>query len=298
MKVSILIPAYKAGTYIAAALQSVREQTHADWEVIVVEDGSQDTTEAVVADFARSTPQPVTYRNLGHNYGVGTARNRLLELATGEAVAFLDADDTWEASHLALAVEKLCSGADLVVSGVTTVDLSSGTTRDPIHVPSALVVEPTLTLFEVSAIITSSSVVLRKALAERTGQFDTTLRIGEDRDYWLRCALEGGRFASTDTFTCNYTKHEGSSMARTYLVAECEVRFYEKYRALSEVPRPTRRRLLAKSLISFGRLLRKRDPVRSTACFWRAWHTEPLSPQILLHLAFSRWRTHGVQKIA
>ena len=298
MKVSILIPAYKAGAYIGTALQSVRAQSHADWEVVVVEDGSQDETEAVVADFARSTPQRVTYRNLGHNYGVGTARNRLLELAAGEAIAFLDADDTWESPHLALAVEKLNRGADVVVSGVTTVDLAARTTLERVTVPAALMAEPVLTLFEVSAIITSSAVVLRKALTERTGQFDATLRIGEDRDYWLRCALEGGRFSSTDAFTCNYAKHEASSMARTFLVAECELRFYEKYRALAEVPRRTRKRLLAKSLISFGRLLRKRDPARSAACFWRAWHTVPFSPQILLHLAFSRWRMLGPQKIA
>ena len=291
MKVSVLIAAYRAGPFISTALQSVRVQTHTDWEVIVIEDGSHDDTEAVVAEFARSTPQGVVYRNLGSNHGVGTARNRLLELATGDAVAFIDADDTWEPEHLAAAVAKIREGADLVVSGIRTFDLKTGATIKRVPVPPQVVSDPTRALFEVSAIITSSAVVLTRALATRTGQFDTTLRIGEDRDYWLRCSLEGGRFAGTEQFTCNYAKHDASSMARTLTVAEHEHRFYEKYRSLAEIPRKVRQHHRAASLISLGRLLRQRDPQKSAACFWQAWRCEPFNPRIPVQLAFTSWRS-------
>lgn len=298
MKVSVLIPAYKAGSTILTALQSVRAQSHVDWEIIVVEDGSHDATQTVVAAFAASMNQPVLYRNLGNNLGVGTARNRLLELASGDVLAFLDADDTWEPAHLSNAVQRIEAGADLVVSGIRTFELVGRKTLANITVPRALLDDPVITLFERSVIISSSAVVLTKSLAERTGQFDATLRIGEDRDYWLRCALEGARFASTDELTCNYAKHESSSMARTANVAECELRFYEKYHALAEVPVRTRRHLLAQSLISLGRLLRQGDPRRSASCFRRAWQSEPLNPRILLHLAFTSWRLVSAQKPA
>jgi hypothetical protein len=141
-------------------------------------------------------------------------------------------------------------------------------------------------------------VALTKVLAEQTGQFDPTLRIGEDRDYWLRCALEGGRFAGTGDFTCNYAKHENSSMARTTVVAEHELRFYEKYRSLAEVPLRLRRHLLAASLVNLGRLLRRRDPSRSAACLWRAWQCEPFNPRIPFHLAFNGWRSVASAKAA
>jgi glycosyltransferase involved in cell wall biosynthesis len=298
MKVSVLIPAFNAGRFILHALQSVRAQAHLDWEVIVVEDGSHDGTEKVVNTFATPSGGRVAYRNLGRNCGVGAARNRLLELATGDALAFLDADDTWESAHLQHAVEKIRHGAELVVSGVRTFDLLTGATREKVEPPVSLVRDPVLTLFQHSAIITSSAVVMTKSLADRTGQFDPTLKIGEDRDYWLRCALEGGRFVTTGSFTCNYAKHETSSMARTLVVAGDAVRFYEKYRSLPDVPMRLRRHLLAASLVCLGRLLRRHDQQRSAACFWRAWQCEPFNPRIPFHLAFTGWRSVAGEKAA
>ena len=298
MKVSVLIPAYQAQAFILTALESVLAQTHENWEVIVVEDGSHDGTETIVDTFGAACSRRVVYRNMGANAGVGAVRNRLLELATGELVAFLDSDDRWEPTHLELALNEIRRGSDLVVSGVRTFDLSTGRTLETVKPPAELIADPVLTLFQRSVIITSSCVVLTKSLAERTGQFDTTLRIGEDRDYWLRCGLEGGQFACTEAFTCNYAKHENSSMARTSAVAEHELRFYDKYRSLAEVPLRVRRHLLAASLLNLGRLLRRRDPSRSAACLWRAWQCEPFNPRIPFHLAFNGWRSVASEKAA
>jgi Glycosyltransferases involved in cell wall biogenesis len=288
MKVSVLIPAFHAGPFIATALESVRAQAHADWEIVVVEDGSHDDTERIVRDFAASVPQPVRYENLGQNFGVSIVRNRLLDLAEGDAVAFLDADDTWESSHLLHAVAAIALGADFVVAGVRTIDLASNTALQTISPPASLVRDPVLSLFRQSVIVTSSAVVLKRSLAQRVGHFDPHLRIGEDRDYWLRCALTGARFHGTRGYTCNYSKHPASSMARTILVAQHNARFYEKYRSLAAVPARLRRHLLADSLISLGRLLRAEDRRRSENCLWRALQCEPFNPRILAHLAVTR----------
>jgi glycosyltransferase involved in cell wall biosynthesis len=291
MTVSILIPAYHAGAFIRTALDSVRAQAHADWEVVVVEDGSHDETEDHVTRFAAGGVQPVRYENFGSNRGVGAVRNRLLELARGHAVAFLDADDRWEPAHLANAVDRLARGADVVISDVRTFDLATGHPLE-LHVPpSALVANPVLTLFQASVIITSSAVVLSRELCQRVGTFDEVLRIGEDRDYWLRAALQGARFALTGAATCHYAKHLSSSMARTYVVAQHVTRFYEKYRHLDAVPTALRKHLLADSLLCEGRLLRQHNPAYSAGCFLRAWQCEPLNPRTLLHLAFTGWRS-------
>lgn len=291
MKISVLIPAYRAGPFIATALASVRAQTHLDWELIVVEDGSHDETARLVQEFSSSSSQRVIYDNLGENRGVGTVRNRLLDLAQGEALAFLDADDTWEPSHLANAVAAIRDRADLVVSGVRTIDLARKTPLETVTPPHSLERVPVLTLFRESVIITSSAVVLTRELAQRTGHFDVTLRIGEDRDYWLRCALTGACFQITRSCTCNYSKHSSSSMARTYVVAQQIVRFYEKYRSLSAVPARLRRHLLADSLLSLGRLMREHDQQGSAACLRRAWQSEPFNPRIVAHLALTQWRS-------
>ena len=76
--VSIVIPAFNAGRFIGRALNGVLAQTHAEWEVVVVEDGTHDETEAVVREFAGSVSQPVRYENNGVNLGVSVTRNRAL----------------------------------------------------------------------------------------------------------------------------------------------------------------------------------------------------------------------------
>lgn len=291
MKISVLIPAYNAGALVGTALASVRAQSHTDWEIVVIEDGSHDDTARIVERFAASCAQSVRYENLEQNHGIGVVRSRLIESARGDALAFLDADDTWQPDHLAAAAAEIAAGADLVVSGVQTFDLARKCPLDCIPPPDGLQRNPVQTLFQGSVIVTSSCVVLTRALAGRVGAFDHELRIGEDRDYWLRCALAGARFGAARGYTCNYAKHASSSMARTYQVAEHAARFYEKYRSLSAVPARLRRRLLAKSLMNLGRLLRRHDRERSIACFRQAWRIAPFDPRIPLQLAFTRWRS-------
>jgi len=298
VKASVLIPAYQAGEFIAGALESVRAQTHSNWELIVVEDGSNDRTREQVDRFAVSTTKNVVYFNLGENRGVAAARNRLLELAQGDALAFLDADDTWEPDHLRNAVAEFKAGAELVVSGVQTTYLDGRRGPEVIVPPPALERNPVLTLFRKSAIVTSSAVVLTRTLSTRTGIFDRTFSVGEDRDYWLRCALAGGRFRGTSTVSCRYTKHAASSMAQTQNVALQATRFYEKHFALTAVPARLRRHLLADSLITVGRLLRQSDPERSAASLRRAWHCEPFNLKIPFHLACTNWRTMSPARAA
>jgi glycosyltransferase involved in cell wall biosynthesis len=291
MKVSVLIPAFHADPFIHAALESVRAQTHENWELIVVEDGSHDDTERIVAAFAARCPQRVIYDNLGENFGVATARNRLMELASGDVFAFLDADDAWSPTHLADAMALMDMGADIVVGGVRTFDLVRNRVMATYSPPAALMRDPVLTLFQGNVIPTSSMVVMARDLAERAGRFDPTLRIGEDRDYWLRCALADGRFKIAPGYSCDCARHLAASRARTYVVAQHMARFYEKYRRLSRVPERLRRHLLAESLLCLGRLLRQYDQQRSAAFLWRAWRYEPFNVFIPAHLAFTAWRS-------
>ena len=274
MKISVLIAAYQAAPTLARALDSVCGQSYRDWEVIIVDDGSTDGTEALVAQYAGQIV-PLFYERSAVNGGVAATRNRLLELATGEAYAFLDADDWWSEDHLANGVFEVNDGADLVVSGVETFDLASQARLAQVYPPSTLEISPVRTLFIESVIITSSSVLLTRTLAERVGRFDPRFRIGEDRDYWLRASLAGARIRLQRSPTCHYAKHAASSMGQTLLVTTQAVSFYEKYRSSTTLPPALRKQLLAHSLVNEARLLRRAQPGRSLLLLTRALWLDP-----------------------
>lgn len=290
MKISCLIAAYKAGNYINKALESIRAQEHSDWEVVVVEDGSRDQTEDLVKSFGSQVPQRVRYDNLGVNRGVATARNRLLELAEGESVAFIDADDWWTPQHLTRADRTFEGGADLVVSRIQLFDLDSAKPLETYAPLGALFETPLLTLFHTSAIMTSSCVALRRNVAQRAGTFDPAFRIGEDRDYWLRCASQGARFADSGEVTCFYSKHSASTMAKTLLWAEQEVAFYRKHHRMSGVSSSLRDEKLAHALLNYGRLLRSSEPAKSATVIAEAWRLYPFSVNLPVQWAASRLR--------
>lgn len=287
MTFSVLIAAYHAAPFLPAALACVAAQTHAAWDLVVVEDGSHDETETLVRAFAEAHPgHRVVYDNLGQNRGVAAARNRLFALAQGDAVAFLDADDEWKATHLADLASALSEGAALAISGIELWDGDHHKTLGSYLPPAAWIANPRRFLFEHSFIQTSSCVALPRTTVTRTGLIDENLRIGEDRDYWFR-ALASGSLGCTGKITCRYTKHAGSSMTKTLRVAADTVAFYRKHFDDPSLPATLRRRLLAESLVIHGRLLRKNDRPQARKLFRSAVKTWPLAPSHWLHLAIT-----------
>ncbi len=282
MTFSILIAAYHAAPTLQRALNSVAAQTCADWELIVVEDGSEDGTEQIVEAFARDKSQPVRYKRHEKNLGVFATRTQLIELARGDALAFLDADDHWLPTHLSDLAICLEQGHSLVCSGVTWWD---GNLDRRMHdfIPSEkYLTNPRQSLFEMSFIQTSSCVALPRAVAKSTGSFDATLHIGEDRDYWFRALEGGGTLGCTGAFTCRYTKQDGSAMTQTLKVASDTVHFYEKHLLTSDIKPSLARAKLVGALRTYGRLLQKTEPYSARRIFMRAWKLAPWSVDLPL----------------
>ena len=93
-RVSVITPIYNAERYIDKTLESVFAQTYKDIEIVLVDDCSKDKSAQIVAKYRASHPEMVYF--LQHkNMGAGAARNKALELASGQYVAFLDSDDLW-----------------------------------------------------------------------------------------------------------------------------------------------------------------------------------------------------------
>ena len=97
--------AYNAARHISTALECLLSQSFSDWEVVVVDDGSTDETEAVVAGYAGRDPRFV-YHRLAQNAGTAAARNAGLDQARGDWVTILDSDDRFEADRLQVLLER------------------------------------------------------------------------------------------------------------------------------------------------------------------------------------------------
>ena len=183
-KVSVIIPTYNRAHLIGETLASVLAQTLADFEIIVVDDGSDDDTERCLAPFR----DRLTYRRIEHS-GASAARNAGLEIARGQYIAFLDSDDLWEPQFLERMSVVLDSAprAGYVYSDYATFNAQGWVQRA--YLPARHKLRGTLfaPLLE-SDFISTGALMVRRACLARTGGFDPTLEITHDWDLWLRLA--------------------------------------------------------------------------------------------------------------
>ena len=120
--VSVIIPAFNAADFVADAYRSVLDQTIDDWEVIFVDDGSQDCTLSIIRSLAANEPR-IKVISIPSNLGPAHARNAAIAMAGGDWIAMLDADDRYSRSRLAVltqAAER--TGADIVLDNQFVVD--------------------------------------------------------------------------------------------------------------------------------------------------------------------------------
>lgn len=189
--VSVVIPAYNSAEYIAEALDSVMAQTFADYEIIVVNDGSPDTAELEKA----LAPHVHVIRYIKQeNKGPSAARNTAIRAARGKYVAFLDSDDRWLPTHLEMQVRLLEQEPSLglvyadgiVTAGGAPVRTCFQINRQNRPVTFEMVVQEDCT------VVTSATVARRTALLQ-AGLFDERFRHCEDFDLWVRIMLCGFR---------------------------------------------------------------------------------------------------------
>lgn len=114
MKVSLIIPVYNAEVTLPNTLRSITGQTFRDFEVIFIDDASTDGSPAVMEQFSANSDQPVRIIRQAENRGVAAARNCGLEAASGDWLAFVDADDTLEPTALETAVSAASIGVDII----------------------------------------------------------------------------------------------------------------------------------------------------------------------------------------
>jgi glycosyltransferase involved in cell wall biosynthesis len=206
--VTVIVPAYQAAPFIEVALRSLQQQTAVPEQVVVVDDGSTDDTAAIAERLGATVVRQ-------QQRGPGAARNRGLQEAKGDFVAFLDADDWYAPDKLDRSVNQLRQlGAACIASDAWLVrgDRVEGRKNDGRTVPVVLTQE---FLLRGNPII-CSSVVARRTAVEEVGCFDEApdLVATEDYDLWLRLAQREpiAYLAQPMTF---YRAHPGSLSANS-----------------------------------------------------------------------------------
>lgn len=183
-RVSVVIPAYNAAAHISEALHSLRAQTCEELEVIVVDDGSVDDTYGLVS---REFPEVRCLRQA--NGGASSARNRGVQEARGEWVAFLDADDAWHPDKLRAQLALMCRhpAVRLCRTWGSEKPLESGDLwlSEPNAMPDFELL-PSLASTLMNPYFTTSTVMVRRDAFLEIGGFDTSLKIAEDVDLYLR----------------------------------------------------------------------------------------------------------------
>lgn len=229
-QVSVVIPAYNAAAYIAGTLDSVFAQTFADFEVVLVNDGSPDTDR--LEQELQHYLSRIRYLKQ-ENRGPSAARNLGIGETKGSYIAFLDADDLWLPQHLSRQVDRLEGNKKLglVYSDALHLrgDTLIGTAFE--RVPQSGEVSLESLLSEQCTINTSSVVVLRSALLE-AGLFDESMSYCEDFDLWLRLAAIGTGMEYAREVQVGHRVGNGLAASRE-LMKRGRVRAYQKFAASS-----------------------------------------------------------------
>jgi len=174
--ISVIIPVYNYERYLGEAIESVLSQTYQDLEVIVVDDGSTDRSGDVAKSFAG---RGVRYCQEVHA-GIGPARNKGVELAQGEFIAFLDADDRWPLEKIERQLRAFENDPALEMVFGQALQLQNGPAWE------AGVRDKNLTVDGMVPGMVPGTMLIKRAAFDRVGKFQGGLKVGEFIDWYAR----------------------------------------------------------------------------------------------------------------
>jgi GT2 family glycosyltransferase len=241
---TVIMPVFNRALYVRQAVESVLRQTLADWELIVIDDGSTDDSRRIVEDLTRADPRVTRLRQ--DRRGPGAARNAGLALARGQWIAYLDSDDLWLPQALEAYAAYLAGHpqACLIYGHAHGIDAAGTVVERPFRYQD----RPTDTrdLFA-HVFLLPSALCHRRSLIDQAGRFDEDLPNAEDYDLFLRMSLHG-RFDPLGAVTTLHRRHATNLSFQTGPTRLCEAGILERFLArhgpqAAIDPRRIRRRL-------------------------------------------------------
>ncbi|MDB5245585.1 MAG: hypothetical protein JWN90_690 [Parcubacteria group bacterium] len=223
--VSITMTTYNRAGYIEEAIRSVVAQTYENWELVVVDDGSSDDTQARVASFNDSR---IRYLRHETNKGIYQTRTDAVATSHGTYIAVLDSDDVWSSpTKLAAQVAFLEAHPDHAMIG-TFITLIDGDGKeigkDQYHTDDAGIRAHILIRNQFA----HSSVLMRKELVEKVSGY-RNIALAEDLDLFLRLGAHA-KFANISEYMTKYRIHAGGITRRKVAMARCVHSIIKMYR--------------------------------------------------------------------
>src|SRR5215203_1055396 len=267
-KVSVVIPCYNQARFLGEALQSVLCQGYPVLEIIVVDDGSKDSTEEIASGYTKADTRVRVIRQ--ENRGLAAARNRGLSEAGGEYVVFLDSDDRLVSEALEVGVRELEAHPGCAfVSGICrkiTADGSVVPEWEQFRVRD----DPYLELLR-SCPVYVPTVMYRRSVFDAVGDFDTSYKAAEDYDLYYRI-LKCFPVYCHETLVAEIRRHDTNmTHDRTLML---------KYNM--DALRSQRRRVKGDA--------RYREAYKAGESLWRDWHGTPVVKQVRAHFREGRWK--------
>lgn len=255
--ISVIIATYNRAAYLPFAVDSILNQTYRNLELIIVDDGSADNTQEVLAHL-QSDPRVRSIRQ--RNAGQGAATNRGISLARGDYIAFLDDDDAWIPQKLELQVSAMEADKDAAViySPLSYIDQ----TGNPLGAPEMPLYSGSITnqLF-ISNFIPYGSVLAERKCFEEMGLFNPALVTGLDYDLWLRFSTRYA-FGYISTPTLLYRVWPGQVTNQSEKVYKNGIKIMRKFLAdfPGAVDKETERKAWAHTYTGLGMTLRTLEP--------------------------------------
>lgn len=240
---SVIIPLYNKEEYVKRTLTSLLLQSYADFEIIIVNDGSTDDSLKIVEAFDDARIKAITQKN----QGVSVARNKGIEISKGKFVAFLDADDYWYPNHLDTLKNSIHMYPNEVIFCANyKIEIAENIFKDTqfYNIASNIDALHLITNYFESSLLNdiawTSAVCVKKRVFTNDFLFDTLLLSGQDTDLWIRLGLHYN-FVLNTKVTSVYKNNikeslsNSNSIAKRYLLTqkyleeEKENKFLNKY---------------------------------------------------------------------
>ncbi len=213
--VSIITPSYNSKPFIKETIDSVLAQTYQNWEMIIVDDKSQDDSVEYINTLIKDE-QRIRLITLNENIGAAMARNRALEVARGKYIAFLDSDDVWLPKKLEIQLDFMQrNNVAISFTSYNTIDENSNENDHTIYAVESL----TLVQYLKNTIIGFSTSIIDKELIKEEIKF-LDIRIRQDTNLWITLLKNGYKAYGINQVLVKYRIHSNSISANKLKAAK------------------------------------------------------------------------------
>lgn len=263
--VSICIPAYNSAVFIEETLQSVKNQSYLNWELIIVEDGTDDGTNLIVKTFSQTVHQNIIYYRNPVNKGLSASRNIAVSKSKGDWLAFVDSDDIWHPDHLQSLIDTANKNedCDFIHSGFNFFYENYNKPFYQQNLNDKVLSSFPISLYRGDYRIQPSSIMVSKKLFATIKGFDENYRSVEDLNFYFRSSERGFKFAFSGKNTCFYRRNLEGLTSNSLNMAHYSAKAYTETLYWQDIPKKLRLKKIAGLWLSTARLARNIDPVLS-----------------------------------